>query len=82
VQTPLARVGGLSGLVYSSLPIVVFIPASTALGLLAAVAAALSTAALILAWRLWRAESYQPAVAGFIGVGLGAAVSLATGGKH
>jgi Protein of unknown function (DUF3159) len=66
----IAQMGGVSGLIYSSLPVVVFVPVSSAFGLQAAIAAALGVAALILVWRLVRRESTQPAVSGFIGVGV------------
>lgn len=64
----LGRLGGVSGLIYSSLPAVVFVPTSSVFGLKPAIGAALSVAALILLWRLIRRESAQPAVSGFIGV--------------
>ena len=56
--------GGVSGLIYSSLPVVVFVPVSTVFGLTAAIGAALGVAALVLLWRLVRRESVQPAVSG------------------
>ena len=49
--------GGISGLIYSSLPVVVFVPVSTLFGLMPAIGAALGVAALILVWRLVRRES-------------------------
>ena len=64
----LEQVGGLSGLIYSSLPVVVFVPTSTAFGLRAAIGAALGVAAAVLGWRLIRRESTQPAISGFFGV--------------
>lgn len=67
-QRLLEQIGGVSGLVYSSLPIVVFVPVSTIFGLRAAIAAALGVAAVVLAWRLVRRESTQPAISGFFGV--------------
>lgn len=64
----LAQLGGVSGLVYSSLPVMVFIGASSLWGLLPAIGAALGVAALILLWRLIRRGSTRPALAGFVGV--------------
>lgn len=75
----LDQMGGLSGLVYSSLPVVVFVPVSTTAGLVPGIGAALAVAALILIWRLWRRESTQPAVSGFIGVGISAAIAYVVG---
>ncbi|MBV8928006.1 MAG: DUF3159 domain-containing protein [Mycobacteriaceae bacterium] len=75
----LQQMGGVSGLIYSSLPVVVFVPVSTMLGLLPAVGAALGVAALILVWRLVRRESTQPAVSGFMGVAVCAAIAYLMG---
>ncbi|RDH75259.1 DUF3159 domain-containing protein [Mycolicibacterium moriokaense] len=71
--------GGISGLIYSSLPILVFVPVSSLAGLMPAIIAALSVAAVILVWRLARKETVQPAVSGFIGVGVCAAIAYAVG---
>jgi hypothetical protein len=71
--------GGISGLIYSSLPVVVFVPISTNFGLTPAIGAALGVAALILVWRLIRRESVQPAISGFIGVGISAAIAYMVG---
>lgn len=78
-QALLAQMGGVSGLVYSSLPIVVFVPVSTAFGLRAAIGAALGVAALILVWRLARHESIQPAITGFVGVGVCTVIAYLVG---
>lgn len=75
----LDQMGGISGLIYSSLPVVVFVPVSTALGLVPAIVSALTIAALILVWRLWRRETVQPAVSGFVGVGLCAVIAYVVG---
>jgi Protein of unknown function (DUF3159) len=75
----MAQLGGVSGLIYSSLPVLVFVAASRVVGLLAAVGAALGTALLILLWRLVRRESAQPAVSGFIGVAVCALVAYVLG---
>ena len=66
-QALLAQMGGVAGLILLSLPVVVFVPVSSMFGLLPAIITALIVAALILAWRLVRHESVQPAVSGFIG---------------
>jgi Protein of unknown function (DUF3159) len=75
----LEQMGGISGLIYSSLPVVVFVPVSTTFGLMPAIVAALGVAALILMWRLARRESVQPAVSGFIGVGISALIAYLVG---
>ncbi len=64
----MAQLGGVSGMIYSSLPVLVFVGTSRLAGLSAAVGAALGIATLILLWRLLRRQSAQPAVSGLIGV--------------
>jgi hypothetical protein len=71
----LDQMGGIGGLIYSSLPVLVFVPVSTLFGLTAAIGAALGVAAVILVWRLVRRESIQPAISGFIGVGICALIA-------
>jgi hypothetical protein len=75
----LEQMGGISGLIYSSLPVVAFVPMSTLFGLVPAIGAALGVAAVILAWRLIRRESVQPAISGFIGVGISALIAYMVG---
>lgn len=75
----LDQMGGVAGLIYSSLPVLVFVPVSTFFGLTAAIGAALGVAALVLIWRLVRRESVQPAVSGFIGVGISALIAYLVG---
>jgi hypothetical protein len=75
----LDQMGGVSGLIYSSLPVLVFVPVSSIFGLLPAIGAALSVAALILVWRLARHETAQPAISGFIGVGISALIAYLVG---
>lgn len=78
-QAILAQMGGVSGLIYSSLPVLVFVPVSSAAGLVPAIAAALGVAALILVWRLVRRDTVQPAISGFIGVGISALIAYLVG---
>jgi hypothetical protein len=75
----LAQVGGVSGLIYSSLPVVVFVAVSSLFGLLPAVASALGVAALVLVWRLIRRDSTQPAFSGFFGVAVCALIAYVVG---
>ncbi|MGD9620351.1 MAG: DUF3159 domain-containing protein [Mycolicibacterium sp.] len=75
----LEQMGGFWGLIYSSLPVVVFVPVSSAFGLMAAIGAALAVATLILIWRLLRRESVQPAVSGFFAVGVSALIAYLVG---
>ncbi|WP_372507715.1 DUF3159 domain-containing protein [Mycolicibacterium crocinum] len=78
-QALLAQMGGVSGLIYSALPVAVLVPVNTAFGLLPAISAALGVAALILVWRLYRRDSVQPAISGFIGVGISALIAWIVG---
>ena len=78
-QALLAQMGGVSGLIYSALPVAVLVPMNTAFGLLPAIAAALGVAAVILVWRLVRRDSLQPALAGFLGVGVSALIAWVVG---
>lgn len=78
-QALLDQMGGVAGLIYSSLPVVVFVPVSSAFGLLPAILTAHGVGALILVGRLARRESVQPAVSGFIGVGFCALIAWFVG---
>jgi hypothetical protein len=69
-ETLLEQLGGISGLIYSTLPVVVFVPANALWGLGAAIWTALGVAAAILVWRLVRRNPIQPAISGFLGVGV------------
>ncbi|MGF7124915.1 DUF3159 domain-containing protein [Rhodococcus sp. TAF43] len=78
-QTILEQLGGLSGLIYSTLPVVVFVPANSLWGLAPAVWTALGVAAAILVWRIARRSPVQPAISGFLGVGVCAFIAYRTG---
>lgn len=78
-QALLGQLGGVSGLIYSALPVAVLVPVSTAFGLLPAIFSALGVAAAVLVWRLIRRDSVQPAVAGFFGVGVSALIAWIVG---
>ncbi len=75
----MAQLGGVPGMIYSSLPVLVFVGTSRLLGLSAAVGAALGIATLILLWRLIRRDSVQPAVSGLIGVAVCALIAYMLG---
>lgn len=78
-QTLLEQLGGFSGLIYSTLPVLVFVPVNTFAGLTVAIWAALGVAAAILIWRLVQRSPIQPAVSGFLGVGLCALIAQRVG---
>jgi hypothetical protein len=71
----LEQMGGISGLIYSSLPVLAFVPVSSMFGLGPAIGAALGVATLILVWRLVRRETLQPAISGFFAVGVSALIA-------
>ncbi|OBH04464.1 DUF3159 domain-containing protein [Mycobacterium sp. E1747] len=75
----LRQAGGISGVIYSSLPVVIFVIVSSVSGLFAAIASALTAAALVLVWRLIRRESAQPALSGFLGVAICALIAYIVG---
>lgn len=78
-QAVLAQMGGISGLIYSSLPVLVFVPVSSFFGLVAAIYSALGVATAILLWRLFRRDSVQPAISGFFAVGVSALIAYVVG---
>ena len=69
----------MSGVIYSSLPVMTFVVLSSLSGLLPAIGSALGVAGLVLLWRLLRRESTQPAVSGFIGVAVCAMIAYVVG---
>ena len=78
-QSILEQLGGISGLIYSTLPILVFVPVNAIFDLTVAIGAALGVATAILVWRLCRRDPVQPAISGFIGVGVCAFIAYRTG---
>lgn len=75
----LEQMGGLTGLVSATLPVLVLIPVNNVWGLGPALAAALGVALAISVWRLSRKETLQPAVSGLLGVAICAAIAWFTG---
>ncbi|WP_174562985.1 DUF3159 domain-containing protein [Rhodococcus maanshanensis] len=78
-QSILEQLGGVSGLVYSTLPILVFVPINSIWGLTAAIWGALGVAAAVLVWRVVAKGAIQPAISGFLGVGVCAFIAYRTG---
>ncbi|HWE90285.1 MAG TPA: DUF3159 domain-containing protein [Pseudonocardiaceae bacterium] len=72
--------GGLSGLIYSSVPVLVFVGVYLPVHSLAAgIWAAVGSAVAILAWRLIRRDPIQPAISGLFGVAIAAFIAYRTG---
>lgn len=77
--TLLEQMGGVSGLLYSSLPVVVFVLANAMFGLTVAIWSALGSAVAITVVRVVRKEPVQPAISGFLGVAIAAFIAYNTG---
>jgi hypothetical protein len=77
--TLLEQLGGISGLVASVVPLVVFVAVNPLAGLVPAIWAALGVAIGLGVWRLIRREPVQPAVSGILGVALCAFIAYRTG---
>jgi hypothetical protein len=77
--TILEQMGGISGIVYSTVPVVVFAIAYTVLSLGPALIASVGVAVAIAVLRVIRKEPLQPAISGLFGVGIGALIAHHTG---
>lgn len=79
-QTILEQLGGLTGLVASTLPVLVFVPVNSIFdSLAAAIWSALAVALGVMVWRLVKRAPIQPAISGFFGVGICAFIAYRTG---
>jgi len=77
--TMLQQMGGIGGLVSSTVPVMVFVPVTAYVGLTAAIWSAVGVAVLVAVWRLVRREPLQPAVSGLLGVGVATFIAYRTG---
>ncbi|MFD7658081.1 DUF3159 domain-containing protein [Actinosynnema sp. NPDC059797] len=77
--TLLEQMGGVSGLAFSSLPVVVFVAVNALAGLMPAIWSALGSAVLIGVVLAMRKGSIQPAVSAVFGVGIAAFIAYRTG---
>lgn len=77
--TVLERMGGVSGLVYASVPTFAYVIVNAIAGLNAAVVVAVGASAGLIVLRLLRKEPLKPAVSGLLGVVLAAAIAYYTG---
>ncbi|WP_034647870.1 DUF3159 domain-containing protein [Corynebacterium sputi] len=77
--TLLEQMGGVSGLLSSTIPVAVLVPVNSMWGLVPAIAAAVGAAVLVFVWRLARKETLQPAVSGLFAVLIGAAIAFFVG---
>ncbi|GAA5116392.1 DUF3159 domain-containing protein [Pseudonocardia adelaidensis] len=75
----LEQMGGVQGLVASTIPVAVFVLANVVFGLQAALISALVAGVAIAVWRVARKQALQPAVSGLLGVGVAAFIAYRTG---
>lgn len=79
VPSVLERMGGASGIVASTVPVVVFVVANLLFELRPAVIAALLSGVAVTGWLVARRQPLQPAVSGLFGVGLAAYLAYRSG---
>ncbi len=77
--TLLERMGGVSGLVYASLPTFAYVIANAIAGLNAAVVISVGVSVGLIVFRLLRKQPIQPAVSGLLGVVVAALIAYYTG---
>lgn len=77
--TLLERMGGVSGLVYASLPTFAYVIANAIAGLNAAVVISVCVSVGLIVFRLLRKQPIQPAVSGLLGVVVAALIAYYTG---
>lgn len=78
-QTLLEQMGGVSGLAYSAVPIVVFVVVSSFTSLMPAIWASIGVAVAIAIFRLVRKEPLQPAISGVLGVAVCSFIAYRSG---
>jgi Protein of unknown function (DUF3159) len=79
MPTLLEQMGGVPGIVASSIPVAVFVVVNIATSLQPALIAALVAGVAIAVWRIARKQPLQPAVSGLLGVGVAAFIAYRTG---
>ncbi|SFE06097.1 Protein of unknown function [Actinopolyspora alba] len=78
-QTLLQQMGGVSGLAYSAVPIVVFVVANSLVGMIPAIWIAIASSLVLALVRIVRREPLQPAVSGVLGVAVCSFIAYRTG---
>jgi hypothetical protein len=79
MPTLLEQMGGVQGIVASSIPVAVFVVVNIVSSLQPALIAALAAGVAIAVWRIVRKQPLQPAVSGLFGVGVAAFIAYRTG---
>ena len=75
----LEQLGGVSGIIASSVPVAVFVLVNVLFELRVAIISALVAGVVVAGWRISRKQPLQPAVSGLLGVGLAAYIAHRTG---
>ncbi len=78
-RTLLEQMGGVSGLAYSTVPIVVFVIVNSVTGLMPAIWSAIGVAVAIAVLRVVRKEPLQPAISGLLGVAVCSFIAYRSG---
>jgi hypothetical protein len=77
--TLMEQMGGVTGIVASTIPVVVFVVANVLSSLQPALVAALVAGVVVFGYRVARKQPLQPAVSGLLGVGIAAFIAARTG---
>ena len=77
--TLLEQMGGVPGIIASTIPVAVFVVVNLVSTLQPALIAALASGVAIAIWRIVRKQPLQPAVSGLFGVGIAAFIAYRTG---
>jgi hypothetical protein len=77
--TLLEQMGGVTGIVASTIPVAVFVLVNVLSSLQPAIIAAVAAGALVFVYRVVRKQPLQPAVSGLLGVGVAAFIAARTG---
>lgn len=77
--TLLEQMGGVPGIVASTIPVAVFVVTNVLVGLQPALLGALAAGVVVAIWRIGRRQPVQPAVSGLLGVGIAAFIAYRTG---
>lgn len=77
--TMLEQMGGVPGIIASSIPVAVFVVVNLVFELQPALIAAIAAGVAIAVWRIARKQALQPAVSGLLGVGIAAFIAYRTG---
>jgi len=75
----LEQMGGVPGIIASTIPVAVFVVVNIVTALQPALIAALASGVAIAIWRIVRKQPLQPAVSGLFGVGIAAFIAYRTG---